>query len=153
MTENADSAAGGGYLRGNAHYLPIRVYYADTDFSGVVYHGRYVEFMERGRTEALRALGLMAKIAEQAESGGGEPALFAVSSLKLSFKAPAYIDNLLQVETVIEKLTGARFFIRQNIFKDDQLLTLGECCLALISADGRPRRIPDSWRALFGNAG
>lgn len=147
MTEKAENAAGG-YLRGKAHYLPIRVYYADTDFSGVVYHGRYVEFMERGRTEALRALGLMAKIAEQAESGG-EPALFAVSSLKLSFKAPAYIDNLLQVETIIEKLTGARFFIRQNIFKDDQLLTLGECCLALISADGRPRRIPDSWRALF----
>jgi len=146
----------GGFIKGKAHYLPIRIYYADTDFSGIVYHGRYVEFMERGRTEALRAFGLSQKIAAEAAAAeaseaapASEPALFAVSKLSLEFKAPAYIDNMLLVETEIEKLTGARFFIRQRIFRSETLLLDGTCCLALISRSGRPRRIPDSWRVLF----
>ncbi|KAA6204460.1 MAG: 4-hydroxybenzoyl-CoA thioesterase [Candidatus Tokpelaia sp.] len=146
----------GGFIKGKTHYLPIRIYYADTDFSGIVYHGRYVEFMERGRTEALRAFGLLQKIAAEAAAAAAnaaapvpEPVLFAVSKLNLEFKVPAYIDNLLLVETAIEKLTGARFFIRQRIFRGETLLTDGTCCLALISRTGRPRRIPDNWRALF----
>jgi len=144
----------GGFIKGQAHYLPLRIYYADTDFSGVVYHGRYVEFMERGRTEALRAFGLLPDIAAAAEpktaaDSAAEPILFAVSRLSLDFKAPAYIDNMLLVETAVEKVTAARFFIRQRIFRGETLLTDGSCCLVLINAAGRPRRIPDNWRAAF----
>jgi len=138
----------GGYVKDKAHYLPVRVYYADTDFSGVVYHGRYVEFMERGRTEAMRAFGLI-DTAEKERLAGKESAFFAVSKLELNFKAPAHIDDLLLVETAIEKLTGARFFIRQRIYRNDIMLTDGQCCLVVIDKEGRPQRIPDSWRALF----
>jgi len=138
----------GGFLRDNAHYLPARIYYADTDFSGVVYHGRYIEFMERGRTEFMRALGIM-ELAEEDRAKGGEPLFFAVSSLSIRYKAPARIDDLLTVETRAEKMTGARLFLRQNIYRGATLLSEAECCLVMINAEGRPRPLPDSLRKLL----
>jgi len=150
MTENSPRAPlpFGGAAQGPVHSLPVRIYYADTDFSGFVYHGRYVEFMERGRTEALRACGLIDQMA-RAQAGGGPALFFAVSKLSIAYKAPAHIDDLLTVKTRAEKLTGARIFLRQQIWRGETLLTDGECCLVMLDAAGRPQRIPDSLRETF----
>lgn len=141
-----------GYMKEKTHYLPVRVYYADTDFSGVVHHTRYVEFMERGRSEFFRAFGLADHDGKELNSEIGsktEPVFFALSNLNLKFKAPARIDNVLTVETRIEKLTGARFFMKQHIWREQTLMAEGEGCLVLINANNRPQRIPEYWRSLL----
>ncbi|MQT13276.1 tol-pal system-associated acyl-CoA thioesterase [Segnochrobactrum spirostomi] len=139
-----------GLLVGQRHLLPIRVYYEDTDFSGIVYHANYLRFMERGRTDFLRLHG----VGHTALGAGehGEPLAFAVRSMALEFLAPARIDDLLIVETVPALMGGARFTIDQRVLRvgdetEDSVLVTARVTVALIGGDGRPRRIPPGLRA------
>ncbi len=123
------------------HELSVRVYYEDTDFSGVVYHAAYLRFMERGRTEYLRALGI-AQIEMHQASGFG----FAVRNMAIDFRASARMDDLLIVETVLTEIGGASLHMRQSILRDGQYLVAAEVKIAGVLA-GKAARLPPDLRA------
>ncbi len=120
-----------------AHRLAIRVYYEDTDFSGVVYHASYLRFFERGRTEFLRALGI-----GQAELfTGGPPLAFAVTHMTIDFRKPARMDDLVEVETERVALGRASLVMRQRLTRGADLLTEATVKIAAM-AGGRVARLP-----------
>lgn len=120
------------------HRLPVRVYYEDTDAAGIVYHASYLRYAERARTEMLRDLGF-----GQAELRRDHGVLFAVRRCSLDFIAPARLDDLLHVETVPERLGGARLIALQTVLLDERPLVRVRVELAVLGADDlRPRRLP-----------
>ena len=125
-----------GRFDGRAHLLPVRVYYEDTDFTGLVYHANYVRYFERGRSDCLRAMGIgHAELLE-----GDEPLAFVVSEMALSFLKPARIDDALVVRTVYEQVKGVRLIIRQSVERAGEVLCRAEVTAVCIHLDGRPRR-------------
>lgn len=121
-----------------AFAIPVRVYYEDTDFSGVVYHARYLHFFERGRTEALRACGVHhSELLRRAE-----PLVFAVRKMTVEWLAPARIDDLIEVRTRFVEMRGARFLLEQEIRCDGRLLARADVEAACMNRNGRPRRLP-----------
>ncbi len=122
-----------------AHGFPVRVYYEDTDFSGVVYHAAYLRFMERGRTEFLRARGLSQSDLYRAD--GEAPAAFAVRHMTIAFHAPARMDDALSIETRIDALGGASVTMLQRVRRDATVLVEASVRLGLV-AGGRARRLP-----------
>ncbi|WP_144751339.1 MULTISPECIES: tol-pal system-associated acyl-CoA thioesterase [Bartonella] len=122
------------------HDFQVRVYVADTDFSGVVYHARYLEFFERGRSEFLRDTGCNNKML--AAGVEGEKLFFVVRHMKLHFLRPAQIDHLLTIKTRIQSIQGARFFMEQHILHEDVMLVKADVEIALINEIGKPRRLP-----------
>lgn len=133
-----NQAPASGFFDGTTHVLPVRVYYEDTDFSGVVYHAAYLKFMERGRTESLRATGTNHRdlLMEQ------NPLAFALRHMELWFHAPARIDDALEVRTRFLAAKGARMQAMQEIFCAEVKLVVAKVELACIDLSGRPRRIP-----------
>lgn len=130
------------------HRLPVRVYYEDTDFSGVVYHANYLRFLERGRTELLRASGVDQSVLH-AEPGG---VIFAVRRMDLDFLRPARMDDLLTVETATSEVRGASLRMSQRILRAETVLLTAEVHVAVL-AGGRPTRLPDGMRrSLTGEA-
>ena len=127
-----------GVFDGREHVLPVRVYFEDTDFTGVVYHASYVRFCERGRSDFLR----LARIGHQDLLDRDEPVAFAVSRMTLEFRGPARIDEALQVRTAFDALRGPRFMISQRILRDQAVLLTAAVEVVLITLDGRPRRPP-----------
>jgi len=126
------------------HRLPVRVYYEDTDFSGVVYHANYLRFMERGRTDFLRLLGV--HHTELADGATGEPLHFIVRHMEIDFRGAARIDDILEVQTWFREVKGARFFLDQTVSRDGTILIAAAVTAAIIGADGKPRRIPAALR-------
>lgn len=129
-----------GQIIDGVHRLMARVYFADTDFSGVVYHGRYLEFFERGRTEFLRLSGI--HHAELASGIAGESLAWVVRKMDVEFVKPAHIDDILNIETRIVKIGGARVVMKQTILCDSVLLVMANVEAALINNEGHPRRLP-----------
>ena len=127
-----------GWMDGLWHVLPVRVYYEDTDFTGVVYHGGYVRFFERGRTDFLRLAGI-GHAELQARS---DPAAFAVTRLTVEFRRAARIDDALLVRTRFWSARGPRLLIRQQILRADQEIAAAEVEAVCIDGQGRPRRPP-----------
>ncbi|MBB33958.1 MAG: tol-pal system-associated acyl-CoA thioesterase [Hirschia sp.] len=117
--------------------LPVRVYYEDTDFSGVVYHANYLKFFERGRTEYLRAMGMR----HSELAAGDDPGAFVVARMELDFKRPARIDDALLIETRISKMRGPRVFFDQRALRGEELICAASVMVVAISMDGRPRRL------------
>ncbi|MDU0339755.1 tol-pal system-associated acyl-CoA thioesterase [Bosea rubneri] len=127
------------------HRISVRVYYEDTDFSGVVYHASYLRFMERGRTELIRALGI-----EQRELFDGDQALgFAVRRMTIDFVRPAVMDDLLTVETRPTLARGATMELDQRILRGEEVLITAQVKVACVGG-GKPRRIPDVLRHRLG---
>ena len=122
----------------NVFIHPVRVYYEDTDFSGVVYHAAYLKFFERGRTEALRAAGVHHSEMLKRE----EPLAFAVRKMTTEWIVPARIDDLLEVRTRFIEAKGARFSLKQEIHRGETLLARADVNAACMNLDGRPRRLP-----------
>ena len=119
------------------HRFPVRVYYEDTDAGGIVYHAQYLCFAERARTELLRKAGADHNSLLR-EHGG----VFAVHRAMVDFRRPARLDDLLVVESRVERYGGARLALRQDIKRDDEPIVRIEVELAFISLDMRPRRLP-----------
>jgi acyl-CoA thioester hydrolase len=142
MAGNAFSISG--ELTETGHRLVQRVYYEDTDFSGLVYHARYLHFLERGRTDYLRCLGV-----EQREliSADEEGLVFVVHRMEIDFKTPARMDDILTVLTHTEKAGGAKMILSQEIRRGDTLLIAAKVIIAVINAKGRPRRLPEALAA------
>ncbi|MBA8878244.1 tol-pal system-associated acyl-CoA thioesterase [Phyllobacterium myrsinacearum] len=151
MSENNLSVSSAGGLAGEltpfGHRLLARVYYADTDFSGIVYHGRYLEFLERGRTDYLRLLGV--HHSELADGKHGESIVWVVRRMEIDFKGAARIDDVLTIETRTAEISGARVRMAQIIKRGEDLLISATVEAALINSAGRPRRFPAEWIKLF----
>lgn len=125
----------------NIHIHPIRIYYEDTDFSGFVYHGAYVRFFERGRSEFIRDLGI--NHVDMLAGAYGTPAFFAVRRMSIDFHAPAKIDDLLEVRTRIAHATGARLKLKQEIYRNDIFLVEAHVEIVCLSVAGnKPTRLP-----------
>ena len=137
-----------GRLVDGGHVLAVRVYYEDTDFSGVVYHPSFVRFLERGRTDFLRLLGI--GHAAMAAGAFGTARAFAVRTMTLDFRRPAMIDDVLEVRTHRGTLSGARIVLDQTITRGGEVLLTASVTVAVIDADGRPCRLPAAFRERLG---
>nr|PZN41530.1 MAG: tol-pal system-associated acyl-CoA thioesterase [Pseudomonadota bacterium] len=134
-----------GVLEGRTHILPVRVYYEDTDFSGVVYHASYLRFLERGRTDFLRVAG----VSQSDLHANGQGLIFAVRRMTIDYLQPARMDDVLTVETRTEEVRGASLVIAQRILRGADLIVTADVRVAAI-AGGRPARIPDHLRKILG---
>lgn len=134
-----------GEIRNGQHYLPVRIYYEDTDCAGIVYHASYVRFMERGRTNYLRLLGAerrgMIEATEREAPGFG----FVVRAMTLDFRKPGHMDDILVVVTKPEEVRGASITLRQTVLRGDEVLVDGRVQVAFVSR-GRARPIPKPLR-------
>lgn len=133
---------GFGRFEGKVHILPLRIYYEDTDLSGVVYHANYLRFMERGRSEFFRCAGITRLAMLEDE----EPTAWTLRKASLEYFRPARVDDLIEVRTVATVLTGARMNADQKIYCGDTLLVHGQVEACVITLAGRPRRIPQEMR-------
>lgn len=134
-----------GDIRDGRHTQPVRVYYEDTDFSGVVYHASYLRFMERGRTNYLRLLGAgHRELFEQTEKEAPGFA-FVVRSMTIDFLKPARMDDVLGVVTTPEEVKGASITLHQNVMRGEELLVEAHVRVAFVSA-GRAKPIPKPLR-------
>lgn len=133
-----------GVLRGHTHILPVRVYYEDTDFSGIVYHANYLRFLERGRTDFLRLAGVDQSVLH----AEGDGIIFAVRRMTIDYFKPARMDDVLIVETRTAEVRGASLTIAQRILRGEDVVVTADVRVAAISG-GRPTRIPDQLRAIL----
>jgi len=131
-----------GRFEGQAFVFPVRVYYEDTDFSGVVYHASYLRFMERGRSEFLRAAGTP----HQAMLEGELPLFWAVHRMNVAFNRPARVDEALHVRTKPLELAGARLRLDQAVLRASDILVKAEVEVCIVTAEGKPRRVPEMVR-------
>ena len=127
-----------GRFDGRTHLLPVRVYYEDTDFSGIVYHANYLRFFERGRSDFLRVAG----VHHNELAASAEPLAFAVNRMEIDFLKPARIDDALVVQTVFEMMKGPRIFIAQELVRGPDVLVKAKVEVCCISLTGRPRKPP-----------
>ena len=127
-----------GQFDGREHVLPVRVYYEDTDFTGVVYHASYLRFFERGRTEFLRSVGME----HAALLALPEPCAFAVTHISIAFRKAARVDDTLEVRTVMRQGKGVRMEAVQRILRVGELIAEALVEVICIRLDGRPRRPP-----------
>lgn len=136
-----------GSLTDGGHRLVQRVYYEDTDFSGVVYHARYLHFLERGRTDYLRCLGIeQGNMTIHDEEG----LAFVVRHMDLDFLAPARMDDLVEIRTRPQRVGGAKLVLDQEISVGERLLMRARVTIAVINSAGRPRRLPGAVAERFG---
>ncbi len=141
-----------GQLTGAGHRLAVRVYFEDTDFSGLVYHTSYLRWCERGRSDYLRLLG----IRHNELAGGafaGEPCAFAVRRIGADYLKPARIDEILEVHTSAGTVTKASLVLKQVVFREAAPLFRLEAQCVLLSMSGRLLRLPPAITSLFPNAG
>ena len=133
-----------GRIEGKVHVLPVRVYYEDTDFSGAVYHANYLKFCERGRSDCLRLLDVHHnELRDGAHWHETQSYMgFVVRRMECDFLAPAQIDDVLAVKTRFQEMRGARFMLDQRVLRGEQALFSALVTVALVTADGKPLRMP-----------
>ncbi len=134
-----------------AHVLGLRVYFEDTDFSGLVYHASYVRWCERGRSDFLRLLGSEHRALMAGASG--EPAAFVVRRLNLEYLKPARIDDVLEVTTRVKIMTAATLVLIQAVSRGAEILCEAEVTVVLVSASGRVLRLSTALRGQLGTGG
>jgi len=133
-----------GRFDGNQHLFPVRVYFEDTDLSGVVYHANYLRWFERARSDMLRVLGIDQRAAHEAGEGA-----YAVSTMDLRYLRPAKLDDAVLVRSHVAELSPASCRIVQRAFRDDTLLCEAKVRVAFVAPTGHPRRQPREWVAAF----
>ncbi|MEN9924398.1 YbgC/FadM family acyl-CoA thioesterase [Novosphingobium sp.] len=141
----AQPAFPSGQIDGPLHRFAVRAYFEDTDLSGVVYHANYLRWFERARSDFVRLLGIDQRAANEAGEGA-----FAVADLSIRYAAPARLDDGVVIETRCTELGAASCRMHQKAVREDGLL-LAEATfrVGFVSPQGRPRRMPDGWRAAF----
>lgn len=123
--------------------VTFRIYYEDTDFSGFVYHARYLHFLERARTEFLRELGVDQRAMFEAPAG---PSAFVVREVSIQYRSPARMDDLIEVTAELARLGGASLVMAQRIERGGQVLCMATIQIAFL-VKGRPSRLPPEMRA------
>lgn len=120
----------------NQHWKEVRVYYEDTDFTGMVYHANYLRFFERGRSDFLRDAG----VSHQDLLKQDEPAAFTLIRAEVDFKRAAKVDDLLKIGTRFVGTRGARIIFNQTCWRGDEIVAEAVIIAVMIHTDGRPRR-------------
>lgn len=137
-----------GRLTGKRHYFPVRVYYEDTDLSGIVYHANYLKFCERARSNILEMLGIDQRAAVEAGLGA-----YAVAEAQIAWKRPARLGDCLVVESCAKQLRAASVRMYQRVLRvgenESELLAEVNIRVGFVAPDGRPIRQPEEWRAKF----
>ena len=133
-----------GILEGAVHRFAVRVYFAETDLSGVVYHANYLRWFEQARSELLRLLGIEQRSVHEAGEGA-----YAVADLTIRYLAPARLDDVVVIETRAEELRAASCRMHQQGWRGADLLGEARLRIGFVGPDGRPRRQPEAWRKAF----
>jgi acyl-CoA thioester hydrolase len=133
-----------GAFIGRTHHFALRVYFEDTDVAGVVYYANYLKFMERARSDMLRALGIDQRAA--IESGAG---VYVVAEAHIKYKGSAKLDDDLLLLSEVVAVRAASCLIQQRVMRGADLLADAMITAAFISPDGRPQRQPRAWTARF----
>jgi acyl-CoA thioester hydrolase len=144
MSDPALPVPASGVYIGAVHHFPIRVYYEDTDLSGIVYHANYLRFMERARSDMLRVIDIDQRGA--IESGEG---VYAVAEVNIRYLRPARLEDELLVRSSVTALKNASCTIHQEIWRGEELLIRADVTAAFITLDGRPKRQPAAWMDAF----
>jgi acyl-CoA thioester hydrolase len=131
----------GGRMVGRTHHFPVRVYFADTDAAGMVYHATYFAFAERARTEMMRIAGF-----DHVSLNRQLGLLLGVRSCDADYLRPARLDDQLEVRTTVAELGGASIRLRQDVWRDNEEIVRMGVRLVCIGADGRTARIPTAMR-------
>ncbi|MFN4240384.1 MAG: YbgC/FadM family acyl-CoA thioesterase [Erythrobacter cryptus] len=134
----------GGIIDGTRHLYAVRVYYEDTDLSGITYHANYLRWFERARSDLLRLLGIDQRAAIEAGEGA-----YALSEVQLRYLRPARLDDEVLIETRCIELGAASCQMHQIARRGGEALCEAQLRVGFISLDGRPRRQPAAWRAAF----
>lgn len=143
VNDARDSPRSGRFVDGE-HRFPCRVYFEDTDLTGVVYHANYLRFMERARSDMLRVAGIDQRAAHEAGEGA-----YAVASLSIQYRRPARLDDNLLVRSRVADVRAASVVIHQRVMSDAVLVAEAEVAVAFVSPEGRPKRQPAAWIATF----
>ena len=133
-----------GVLDASRHLYAVRVYYEDTDLSGITYHANYLRWFERARSDLLRRLEIDQRAAIEEAEGA-----YAVSELTLRYLRPAKLDDDVLIETRCTELGAASCRMHQKAFRGEELLAEAHLRVGFVSPEGRPRRQPEEWRAAF----
>jgi acyl-CoA thioester hydrolase len=142
MTDNDPPS---GIINNDVHSFAVRMYHQDTDASGIVYHANYLKFCERARTEFLRAVGIEQRSMMEAD----DKAYFAVRDLQFDYLKPAYLDDVLLIETSLMVFGAASMTMKQQISRDGILICTAIFRVAILGSDGRPRRWPAPWKKIL----
>src|SRR5262249_16513057 len=134
-----------GEIRDGRHVLTVRVYYEDTDYTGIVYHANYLRFMERGRTDFLRLLGADQRALFEETPQEGPGSQLVVRSMALEFLRAARMDDVLDIVTETAEVKGASMTLRQRVARGDETLVEATVRVAFV-AGGKARRIPRALR-------
>ena len=135
--------ASGQFVNG-IHRFPVRVYFEDTDLTGVVYHANYLRYMERARSDMLALAGI-----DQLQVMQGGNGYYAVADLQIAYRRPAKLGDELTVASRVLRVRAAATLSLQQVWRGDELLTEGRVTAAWLDARGRPQRQPAAWSALF----
>jgi acyl-CoA thioester hydrolase len=133
-----------GLFQGALHLFAVRVYYEDTDLSGVVYHANYLRWFERARSDMLRLLGVDQRAAVEAGEGA-----YAVAEMNIRYRVPARLGDAIVIATRANEIRAASLRLHQRANRGDVLLSEAEVRVGFVAPDGRPRRQPAAWRAAF----
>ena len=144
MDEGCIDQPAGGRFEGREHLFPLRVYFEDTDLSGVVYHANYLRYMERARSDMLRVAGIDQRAAHDAGEGA-----YAIVDLAIRYRAPARLDDALLVASRVLRASPASVVIHQSVRRGSLVLTDAEVTAALVAPSGRPKRQPADWLAIY----
>ena len=144
MAQSQEDQPVEGRFEGKEHRFPVRVYFEDTDLSGVVYHANYLRYMERARSDMLRRAGIDQRGFQEAGEGA-----YAVSSLAIRYRRPARLDDALVVVTRLIQVRAASVDIQQRVMRGTEILSDAEVTAALVGASGRPKRQPLEWIEAF----
>lgn len=133
-----------GAFRAGEHRFALRVYFEDTDAAGIVYYANYLKFMERARSDMLRAIGIDQRAALDEDEG-----VYVVAEANIKYRRPAHLDDALVVVSRLRDLRAASATIHQRVMRGEELLADATIVAAFLSPDGRPRRQPRAWLELF----
>ena len=133
-----------GRFDGARHLFALRVYYEDTDLSGIVYHANYLRWFERARSDMLRLLGIDQRAALEAGEG-----VYSVADLFIRYLAPARLDDAVTIESTAIELGAASVRLNQRALRGETLLAEAQVRVGFVSPEGRPRRQPKAWREAF----
>ena len=137
----------GGFL-GAEHRFALTVYFEDTDTAGVVYYANYLKFMERARSDMIRAVGI-----DQTAMLHGDGSAYFVTHVDIRYRRPARLADDLQVVSSVEQVRASSVHIHQRVMRGDELLSDASVTAALLDREGRPRRQPKEWVEIFRNIG
>jgi acyl-CoA thioester hydrolase len=134
----------GGVIEGARHLYAVRVYYEDTDLSGITYHANYLRWFERARSDLLRLLGINQRTAIEAGEGA-----YAVTEIAIKYLAPAKLDDDVIISTTSSDIAAASVRMEQIARRGEDDLARAHVRAAFLTPEGRPRRQPAEWRAAF----